>query len=195
MSAAEDNGVDERVLLQEALDVALHEIVGTRTVELVVLHQRYPHRARLSCDDDVGVELGHLELVGAAADGALGGHDTNMACLCAFADHFNGWSDNAEDAACGVAHAGEVALLDAAQCLGGSGVAGEDDQRASGIEEMAHSLQGELIDALEGTGTVGGTCVVAQVEVVVLGHELADFLQNGEAAITAVKDSNGRQAN
>ena len=38
MSAAEDDGVDEGVLVKEFLEGVFDEIVGARFVELVVLH-------------------------------------------------------------------------------------------------------------------------------------------------------------
>lgn len=82
-------------------------------------------------------------------------------------------------------------LLDGAQGFGRSGVAGEDDEGASAIEEVTDGLKGELIDDLEGAGTIGGTSIIAQVEVVVLGHELAYLPEDGQTAITAVKDTNG----
>jgi hypothetical protein len=82
-------------------------------------------------------------------------------------------------------------LLDGAESFGRGCVAGEDDEGTPTVEEVTDSLEGKLIDNLEGPRAVGRTSIIAQVEVVVLGHELADFPQNGEAAITAVEDTNG----
>ena len=79
--------------------------------------------------------------------------------------------------------------MDGAESFGRGCVAGEDDEGTSAVEEVTDSLEGELIDNLEGTWTVRGTSIIAQVEVVVLGHELANLLKDGETAVTAVEDA------
>ena len=55
----------------------------------------------------------------------------------------------------------EVVLLDAAECLGGGGVAGEDDEMATHLEEAVDRLECELVDNLEGACPVRSAGVVA----------------------------------
>lgn len=64
MGAAEDDGVDERVLVEEFLEGVLDEIVGTGFVELVVLHQWHPHGAGLTHDGAVGIKFLDFQFVG-----------------------------------------------------------------------------------------------------------------------------------
>ena len=56
---------------------------------------------------------------------------------------------------------GKVVLLDAAECLGGGGVAGEDDEMATHLEEAVDRLERELVDNLEGACPVRSAGVVA----------------------------------
>ena len=149
MGAAKDDGVDIRIALHEGTDVPLYEIVSTRFVELPVLHKGDPHRAGLACDDDIGMELGHLQLIGLAVDGALGGYDAYVACVSDVTDSFDSGSDDTKDAACGVVHLRQVALLDCPECFGRCRVAGKDDQMATHLEEVGYGLTRKLIDHAE----------------------------------------------
>ena len=79
VGAAEDDGVDERVTLQELVEILAYEIVGTGRVGLAVLDEGHPHRTCLTGDDDVWGEFSQLERVGVAADGSLRSHDADMA--------------------------------------------------------------------------------------------------------------------
>lgn len=79
VGAAEDDGVDERVTLQELVEILADEIVGAGRVGLAILNEGHPHRTCLTSDDDVGGELGQLERVGVAANGSLRSHDADMA--------------------------------------------------------------------------------------------------------------------
>ena len=74
-------------------------------------------------------------------------------------------------------------LLDRAQRLGRGGVTGKDHQRAALSEEVLDGLQGEVIDHLEGARAVGCTCVVPEVDIVVLGELLADRGEDGQASV------------
>ena len=65
---------------------------------------------------------------------------------------------------------------------------------ATHLEEAQHSLARELIDHVEGTWSIGCTGVVAQVEVVVLGKQLADAMKDGQTTVAAVEDADGAWA-
>ena len=190
VGAAEDDGVDEGVALEELVDVLLYEVVGSGAVGLAVLDEWHPEGAGLAGDVDVGGEFVDFDVVGVAAYGAGGGKDADVACAGELAYGFGRGAYDAEHAPGGV-DGGEVALLYGAQGLGGGRVAGEDDEGASHTEEAAHGLEGELIDDGKGARAVGGSRVVAKVEVVVLGHELLYLPQYGETSVAGVKNAYG----
>ena len=85
----------------------------------------------------------------------------------------------------------EVILLNGAQRLCRGSIAGKDNQFAPTAEEFFNRLKRVAVDNLEGVGTIGRTCVIAQVEVVVLGQSLANLTQNGQSAVTGIKDAYG----
>ena len=97
VGAAEDDGVDERVTLQEQVEILAYEIVGTGRVGLAVLDEGHPHRTCLPGDDDVRGEFGQLERVGVAADGSLCSHDADMAGAREGGHNLNSRTHYAED--------------------------------------------------------------------------------------------------
>ena len=97
VGAAEDDGVDERVTLQELVEILADEIVGTGRVGLAVLDEGHPHRTCLTGDDDVWGEFGQLERVGVAADGSLRSHDADMAGAREGGHNLNSRTHYAED--------------------------------------------------------------------------------------------------
>ena len=82
-------------------------------------------------------------------------------------------------------------LLDGAQGLGRGGVAAKDDEMAPHLKESLHGLARKLVDHVEGTWAIGCAGVVAQVEVVVLGKQLAYAVKDGETAVAAIEDADG----
>ena len=62
---------------------------------------------------------------------------------------------------------------------------------ATHLKEFHNGLSCKLIDHVEGTWTIGGAGIVAQIEIVVLGKLQADAIQNRETAKAAVEDANG----
>ena len=78
----------------------------------------------------------------------------------------------------------EVVLLYGAESLGRGGVASEDDELASEIEEFQHGLPCEFVDDIKRARAVWGTRVVAEIEVVVLWQTLLEFLQDGKSSVT-----------
>ena len=82
-------------------------------------------------------------------------------------------------------------MLDGAQCLGRGSVAAKHDQMAAQLEQADDRLACELIDHIERARAVGSTRVVAQIDIVVLGHEVVDALEDGQAPIARVEDADG----
>ena len=62
---------------------------------------------------------------------------------------------------------------------------------ASHLKETLHSLAGELINHIEGTRAVRSTGIISKIQIVVVGQQLTDAIQNGQTAIAAVKDTYG----
>ena len=186
--AAKDDGVNLRVEMHQLVDALLHEIVGTGGVGLVVLYQRHPERTGDTADDDVREQLLDFHVVALALDGTLSSQDAYMAALGQRTYHLGRRADDAKDAAVGIP-SWQVVLLDGAQGLGRRRVTAEDDQMAPLLEESLHGLARKLIDDIEGTRTVRRTGIVAEVQVVVLGKQLADAVQDGQSAIAAVEDA------
>ena len=60
---------------------------------------------------------------------------------------------------------------------------------ATNLIQFDDGLACELIDHVEGPRTIGCTCIVAQIDIVVLGQLLADALKNGQSAIAGIEDS------
>ena len=83
----------------------------------------------------------------------------------------------------------DVSLLDRAQRLGRSRIATQDYQMATHGKKLQHSLAGKLIHHLEGARTVWRTGIVAQIHIVVLRQHLAQAMQDGQATISGIKDS------
>lgn len=182
MGAAEDDGVDEGVLGKQFLKGVADEVVGSGLVELATFDQWHPHGTCLSHDGGTGIELLYLQIVGLGLDSAFGGEHTDMVGAGELSHDFGcGAYDSKHTVVGGIRR--KVLLLDGAEGLGGSGVAPQNDQRASQGEELLNRLEGELIHHVEGTCAVWGTRVVAKVDVVILRHPLAYAVKNGQTSI------------
>ena len=190
VGAAQDDGVYLGVETQQLVNVLLDEIVGTGRAGLVVFNQWHPKGAGHPRDADVGMQFLNLQTVTVAPDGAFCGKDAHMAAAGERADDLGGGADDPQHAALGV-KGRQVVLLNGAQSLGRSGVAAQDDQMAPHLEEAHDGLAREFVDDLEGTCAVGCTGIVAQIEVVVFGQQLADAMQDGESAVTTVENADG----
>ena len=190
VGAAEYHEVYLRVVLEEPADGLADEVVGAGAVVFEVFHQRHPHGAGLAGDGDVGEEFADFEVVGLGGDGAGGGEDADVARAGEPAGDLGGGTDDAKHAAAGV-EAGQVVLLYGAQGLGRGGVTAQDNQLASHLKQSLYGLTCELIDHLERTGTIGRTGVVAQIEIVIVGQQLAYAVEDGESSVSAVEDADG----
>ena len=87
------------------------------------------------------------------------------------------------------AGSGQIALLDAAQRLGRSGVAGDDHQRTASLEERLHALERESKHDFERAIAVGRARIVTEVDVVVIRQLGPDALEDGQATESAVEDA------
>ena len=81
----------------------------------------------------------------------------------------------------------QIFLLNATQSLGRGCVAGKDNQRTAHRKEFLNGLQSKLIDYIERTCSIGSTCIITQVDVVVLRHSLTNTIQDGESAQSGVE--------
>ena len=178
MGAAQDDGIDERVGLHQLVDVFLHEVVGPRPLRLALLHQRHPEGAWLPGDADVRVQFLYLQAIAVALDGALGGQYAHVAGGGQLADDFGRGPDDAQHAAVYIP-AGQVVLLYGAQRLGRGSVASQHHQVAAAAEEVLHGLARELVDHAKRAWPIGGTGIVAQIQIVVLGQLLAYGVEDG----------------
>ena len=59
------------------------------------------------------------------------------------------------------------------------------------LEKPLHRLTGKLVDDIKRTWAVGSTGIVAQIQIIVFGEQLANAMQNGESAIAAIEDADG----
>ena len=180
--ATEYDGVDVGVAREQLVDVFLNEVINTRTVVLLVLDQGNPHGAGLTGDSHAWVQFAYLYVVGVTADGALCGKDAYMAVAGETAYNLGCGTYDAQHTAIGI-NRGQVALLNGAQRLGRGRVAGQDDQRTPHLEEATHGLQREFIDYLERACAVWRTGIVAQIQIVVFGHQLLYLAKHGQSAI------------
>ena len=83
----------------------------------------------------------------------------------------------------------QILLLNRAQSLGGSCVTAEDNEVTPHLKEPDDGLTGKLIDDVERTRSIRCTGIIAQIQVIVLGKQLADAVKNGKSAVATVKDA------
>ncbi len=188
VGAAEDDGVDGGVEGEELAEVFLDEVVGAGGVGFAALDEGDPHGAGELGDGHLRGDLFEFEEVGVAGDCAGGGEEADVACAGDGWEDFDCGADDAEDAAEGEAVGAEggldeVVLLDGAEGFCGGGVAGEDHEAAIEREEGFYGLEGEVVDDIEGARAVGGSGVVAEVDIVVLREECANFAQDCQTSV------------
>ena len=113
-----------------------------------------------------------------------------MTGTCEGADDFGSGTDDAQHTPLRIP-LWQITFLNGAQGFGRSGVTSQYYQLAPHLKKSFDSLTRKLIDHIKGTCTIRCACIVAQVQEVVLGQQLADAMQNGQSAISTVKDSDG----
>ena len=188
MGAAKDDSVDSGIKTHNLVDAFLDEIVGTRRIGFIILHQGHPERTCNTSDLYVGIEFLDFEGLALALDGSLGGEYSHMTALGETADDLCRRTDDAQNSTVGI-DLRDIVLLDGAQGLGRSCIATKDNEMATHLEELDDCLACELIDHIETAWAVGGTGIVAQIEVIVLGKQLTDTVQDGQSAIAAVENA------
>ena len=72
-------GIDIRIKAHNLVDTLLYEIVGTRGVRLVILHQGHPEGTGDTRDLNIGMEFLDFEGITLTLDGSLCGEDAHMA--------------------------------------------------------------------------------------------------------------------
>ena len=135
--ASQHQSVDVGVDAQDFFDAFLHEIVGSGTVKFAIFHQRHPHRTSQTSDGDVGEEFFYLQIVASGANSSLCCHNPHMSRVGDVAQSLHRGTNNPQHAFVG-SERGEVVLLNGAQCLCRSGVARQNHEFATAIEEFAH---------------------------------------------------------
>ena len=192
MRTTEYDRINERIGREHFVDPLLHKIVCSWTARLIVFHQRHPHGTSYARYFYIRMQLGYFKVVGMRADGARSGKNAHMTSLGNLTYTLSGRAYNTEHPERRV-YLRKVVLLYCAQCLGRCGITSKDSQRTAFLKQTANSLQGELVDYIKTAGTVWSACIIAQIKVVVLRHELADCPQHGQSAISAVKNSYWRR--
>src|SRR5690606_11294569 len=57
MCASQNERIDMRIFVQNAVDMLFYKIISTRFVELSILYQWYPHGTSFTCDMERRVEF------------------------------------------------------------------------------------------------------------------------------------------
>ena len=95
MGAAEDKGVDLRILMHNLVDAFLDEVVGSRGVGFVVFYEGHPERTCYTRHRDVRMELLDLEVVALTLDGSFGGKHAYVTRFGEVTDNFCCRADDA----------------------------------------------------------------------------------------------------
>ena len=190
MGASQYEAINLRIAGHQVIQTLLDEIVCSRTIVLVVLHQRNPHRAGFSCHHHIGIKFGYLELIGMAFDGSRSSHNTHMTALGECSHALGSRPDDTKHPACSI-QLRQILLLDSTQCLGRSRVTTQYDKRATLGKEMLHCLQGKLIHEFERPGAIGCTGIITQIHIIILRHQIPYLPQYSKASIARVKNSYG----
>ena len=96
-------------------------------------------------------------------------------------------ADDAEHTPCRVVPTGQVTLLNRSQRLGRCRVACQNDERTTFVKQVPYGFARKLINHLERARTVWSPCIIAQIDIVVVGKLLPDFLEDGQSAVTRIK--------
>jgi len=85
-----------------------------------------------------------------------------------------------------------VASLEVAEADARDGVARDDDQATTLLEEALHALLGEVEDRVDVAAAVGRAAGVTEVEKIAFGQRLAEAAEDGEPAEAGVVDADHR---
>ena len=95
-----------------------------------------------------------------------------------FTYHFGSRADDTQYTTVGGC-CGQVILLNGAKGFGRSGVATENDEGTAHLEEFLDGLECELIHYVKRARTIGGTRIIAEIDVIILWHALTDAVKDG----------------
>lgn len=189
VGAAKNDGVDIRIALEQLAQIGPDLLVELRAEELSALDDRHPLRTSLRGETQLRRQLGQLKIVALTAHGGTGSHQADVTAIRELSHTLDSRTDHAQHTAGGIVALGQFKLLYGAQSLGRGGVAGQDYQRAAHREQPVYRLIGELEDLLERAIAIGGTAIIAQEDIVVLGQEMAYFAEDGQTTETAVENT------
>jgi hypothetical protein len=153
-------------------------------VDPVFLDDRNEERGGFFQDHQAGALQGERVLVGVGADGAAGGDDADAFGGGVGERTFHAGLDHAEDR-------DAIDFAELVECVGGGGVAGDDDRLDVLGEEESDILLGEALDGFAAFRAVGDAGGVAEVDDGFPGQELLDGADHGEAADSGVEDAEG----
>ena len=134
------------------------------------------------------MELADLHGVGLGLDGSSSGKHTDVAGLADVAYDLSRRAYHSQHSAVGRILR-QILLLNGAQGLCRGGVATQNDERATEFEEFLHRLKREFIDDVKRANAIRGTRIIAQIDIVVLGHTLAYAVKDGQSAISGIENS------
>jgi len=108
----------------------------------------------------MGEKMAYLYQIRAGLYGAFGAKHANFLCLGIVAYNFGSWADNAEHTFCGI-EVFHILLLYSAQRLSRGGIASQDDQGATHLEHLLHTLPGILMYGAKRAVAIGRTGGIA----------------------------------
>ena len=112
-----------------------------------------------------------------------------MAALCNMSDTFCRRTYNSEHSSLGV-YTRKVVLLYSAQCLCRCRIAGYNHEVATKVKEFHYGLSRKLIYYIKRAWSVWCSCIVAEIQIIVLRHELPHLMKYCQTSVTRVKHSN-----
>ena len=124
----------------------------------------------------------YFKLVGFRFDGSFGGKYANVFCMRHIAYHFGGRTDDTEYTSVWCILR-QLLLLNGPKGFRGSGVSAQNDVWTTHLEEFLDGLEGKFVYYIKRARTIGGTRIVAKIDVVVLWHTLTDAVKYGQAAV------------
>ena len=148
--------------------------LGAGFLVLIAFYQRYPHGAGFLAYLYMGKELFYFEHIGIGRNRSFCAEHAYMPGFGIIADHFCRRPYYTEHSFAG-GDFFQVVLLYGPEGFCGGGIAGQYHQRASLVKEPLHCFQRVLVHLLEAPGAVGRTCIVAHVQVIVLGKLCGDL--------------------
>lgn len=99
---------------------------------------------------------------------------------------FGGGTNNAQDTLV-VVSLWQIHLLNLTQGLGRSCIAGQNHQITTLIEQPIHTLQSVMVHGIKRSVAVGRSCIVAQIQIVILRQRIHYTAHHGQSPVTRIK--------